>query len=336
MILAIESSCDETSVAIVNDSQVLSNVISSQYFHSKYGGVIPELASRAHLKAISKITKESLNIANVQISDISAVTVTNSPGLAGSLIVGTSFAKGFALSNRLPIIPVNHIEGHLYSGFLQDSSIKFPVISMVVSGGHTAIFLVNSFNDYTMIGSTKDDAAGEAFDKIAKLIGLDYPGGPLIDKYAKNGNPQKYDFPRPMIYENNFNFSFSGLKTSVRYFIHKNFPNGISETELNDICASAQQAIVDVLVKKVINAAKKNKINTIIISGGVSSNSKLRSDLNTISTKNGIKAIAPELSYCVDNAAMIGFIGELKFKENPNFYNSLTFTVNSNQLRAKK
>jgi N6-L-threonylcarbamoyladenine synthase len=334
MILAIESSCDETSVAVVNNSNVLSNVISSQYFHSKFGGVIPELASRAHLKACSAITKESLDFAGVKMSDIKAIAVTHKPGLAGSLIVGSSFAKGLALMNNLPIIPVNHIEGHLFSGCLQDSTLEFPFISMVVSGGHTAIFLVQSYDEYKMIGSTKDDAAGEAFDKIAKLMGIPYPGGPLIDKYAKDGDSQKYDFPRPMIHESNFDFSFSGLKTSVRYYIHKNFPEGIPDSEINNLCASVQQAIVDVLVKKVINAAKYFKIKSIVIAGGVSANSQLRNDLSSKAGKLGIKAIAPEMTYCVDNAAMIGFIGEMKFKSNPELYNSLTFTVNSTALRA--
>jgi N6-L-threonylcarbamoyladenine synthase len=198
-ILAIESSCDETSAAVVENSQVLSNIISSQHFHGKYGGVVPELASRAHLKAISEIVIEALESTNTKMGDLDALAVTSKPGLIGSLIVGSNFTKGLTLKYGLPLVPVNHIEGHLYSGCLEDSSLEFPFISLVVSGGHTAIFHVNGWNEYEIIGLTRDDAAGEAFDKIAKLMGLTYPGGPLIDKYARNGDPKKYDFPRPML-----------------------------------------------------------------------------------------------------------------------------------------
>lgn len=334
MILAIESSCDETSVAVLEKSNVLSNIISSQYFHSKYGGVVPELASRAHLNTIYSLTHEALEVAKVDINSIDAIAVTNKPGLAGSLIVGTSFAKGLSLSRGLPIIPVNHIEGHLFSGCLQDSSLEFPFVSMVVSGGHTSIFLVNSFDEYHTVGSTKDDAAGEAFDKIAKLMGLPYPGGPLIDKNAKLGNPFRYDFPRPMIHDPNYDFSFSGLKTSVRYFIHKNFPNGISENEIYDLSASVQQAIIDVLVRKLINAAKHYHVKSIVIAGGVSANSQLRKELKAEADKHKMSMIAPAMNYCVDNAAMIGFIGELKYLSNKNHYDNLKFTVNSTAIRA--
>jgi N6-L-threonylcarbamoyladenine synthase len=335
MILAIESSCDETSASVVENSIVYSNIISSQYFHAKYGGVVPELASRAHLQTISSITSESLVKAGVTIQDIKAIAVTTQPGLAGSLIVGSNFAKGLALKNNLPIIPVNHIEGHLFSGCLQNQSLEFPFIAMVVSGGHTAIFWVNSFSQYEIVGLTKDDAAGEAFDKIAKLMGLDYPGGPLIDKYAKLGNEDKYNFPRPMINENNFDFSFSGLKTSVRYFIHKNFPDGLTQENINDLSASVQKAIVDVLTTKVIKAAKKYKTKSIVIAGGVSANSGLRYHLENVAKKNKMQMIAPEMMYCVDNAAMIGFIGEKKYNENPDDYYNYDFTVNSNALRSK-
>lgn len=334
MILAIESSCDETSVSIVNNSEVLSNVISSQYFHSRFGGVVPELASRAHLKAIHQITYEALTIAGVAINDINAIAVTNQPGLAGSLIVGSNFAKGLSLKYNLPVVPVNHIEGHLFSGCLQDPTLEFPFISLVVSGGHTALFYVKSFNDYDIIGLTRDDAAGEAFDKIAKLMGLPYPGGPVIDRLAMKGNPKAYDFPRPMIHDDNFDFSFSGLKTSVRYFIHKNFSGDLSDIVLNDLAASAQCAIVEVLTVKTLKAAKKYGVRSITIAGGVSSNSGLRNNLQIEANKRKIKLIAPELLYCVDNAAMIGFIGERKFSQNPENYNSLDFTVNSNALRA--
>lgn len=337
LILAIESSCDETSAAVLHGSNVLSNVISSQLFHSKYGGVVPELASRSHLQKISEITKQALEESKKSISEIEAIAVTTSPGLMGALLVGSSFAKGLALANSIPIIPTNHIEGHLYSGCLEDESLEFPFLSMVVSGGHTSIFLVKDYNNYEIIGSTKDDAAGEAFDKIGKMMGLPYPAGPIIDKLAKNGNPKKYDFPRSMIHSNDYNFSFSGLKTSVRYFIQKNFVDGINENELNDMAASVQEAIVDVLVKKCDNAILEFKPKGIVISGGVSANSLLRSKIQEIATKRKIKSVCPEMSYCLDNAAMIGFIASKRINlENKNNYMNLSFKTGSNPIRAKK
>nr|MDA3843437.1 tRNA (adenosine(37)-N6)-threonylcarbamoyltransferase complex transferase subunit TsaD [Candidatus Kapabacteria bacterium] len=239
-ILSIESSCDETSAAIICESKVLTNVISSQIFHSKFGGVIPELASRAHLQYISAITEESLKQAKMTMKDIDAVAVTSEPGLIGSLIVGSNFAKGLALKYDLPIIPVNHIEGHLFTGSLHDPTLEFPFVALVVSGGHTTLFLVKSYNEYDILGSTVDDAAGEAFDKIATLMGLPYPGGPEIDKLAKEANPKAYDFPRSMIGSGDYNFSFSGLKTSVRYFLAKEFKEGIPEELKPDLCASVQ------------------------------------------------------------------------------------------------
>ena len=336
MILAIESSCDETSAAVVDNSVVLSNIISSQYFHSKFGGVVPELASRAHLVSVSDITHEALDKSGIDIGSINALAVTNRPGLAGSLIVGTNFAKGLALKYKLPIVPVNHIEGHLFSGFLQDNNLEFPFTALVVSGGHTVIFLVRSYDDYEVVGMTRDDAAGEAFDKIAKLMGLPYPGGPHIDKLAKLGNAHKYEFPKPMLHDDNYDFSFSGLKTSVRYFIHKNFHSGIPEDVMPDLAASVQQAIVEVLTVKTIRAAKKYSVKSIIIAGGVSANSGLRHMMNVKCNQAGIKMVAPDMMYCVDNAAMIGFIGELKFNAQPDAYQDLKFTVNSNALRAAK
>ena len=245
-ILAFESSCDETSVSVIENGGIKSNIISSQLFHTNYGGVVPELASRAHLELISLLTRQALEESNSTMNEIEAIAVTTEPGLIGSLIVGSSFAKGLSLKYNLPIIPVNHIEGHLYSGSLENKEIEFPYICLVVSGGHTAIFKVNSYNDYDILGLTRDDAAGEAFDKIAKLMGLPYPGGPAIDKLAKTGDPQKYDFPRPMLHDPNFDFSFSGLKTSVRYFLHKKYGENIPEEVLPDLCASVQAAIVEI------------------------------------------------------------------------------------------
>ncbi len=335
-ILAIESSCDETSASVIKDSEVLSNVISSQYFHGKYGGVVPELASRAHLKIISDITEEALEKASLSINDISALAVTSEPGLIGSLIVGSNYAKGLSLRYNLPVIPVNHIEGHIFSGFLHEKNAEFPVVNLVVSGGHTAIFFVESYNKYSIIGLTRDDAAGEAFDKIAKMIGLTYPGGPLVDQYAKSGNPKAYDFPRSMIHSHDYDFSFSGLKTSVRYFIRDKFPDGVPEEKLPDLCASVQSAIVDVLVHKTINAARDKKVNGIVISGGVSANSQLRADMAIRAEKFGIKTYAPAMGFCMDNAAMIGFIAEKRLAElgREQFFN-LEYTVSATALRAK-
>jgi len=335
-ILAIESSCDETSVAVVENSEIKSNVISSQYFHSKFGGVIPELASRTHLQTITEVYRQALMEASLTINDIDAIAVTNQPGLLGSLVVGINFAKGLALAHNLPIIPINHIEGHIYSGYLQDPSCGFPAISLVVSGGHTALFYVKSFNEYEIIGLTRDDAAGEAFDKISKLMNLGYPGGPIIDRLAKEGNPRFVEFPRSMINSNDFDFSFSGLKTSFRYFIQKNFPHGLTEQNKRDLAASVQTAIVDVLVAKTLKAAKQFQVDYVIVAGGVSANSQLKAQMTTELEKLGIKAIFPNIKLSMDNAAMIGFLAEKKIEElGTNSFRDFTFVANANALRAK-
>lgn len=335
-ILAIESSCDETSVAIIKDGKILSNIISSQYFHSKYGGVIPELASRAHLKSISDIYHQALEESKLSINDIQVIAVTNQPGLMGSLVVGTNFAKGLALRNNLPIIPINHIEGHIYSSYLENSDYDFPSVALVVSGGHTALFYVKSYSEYEIIGLTRDDAAGEAFDKVSKLMGLGYPGGPLIDKLAKEGNPNFVEFPRSMINSGDFDFSFSGLKTSFRYFIQKNFEGEIDLKSKQDLAASVQSAIVDVLVAKTIKAAKKYKVKTIAVSGGVSANSELRLKMNESGNKIKIKVAFPSIRLSMDNAAMIGFLAEKKFMNaHQNDFRDFTFVASANSLRAR-
>lgn len=333
-ILAIESSCDDTSISIINGNEVLSNVISSQAIHNSFGGIVPELASRAHINNISKLTYLSLKEANIKINEINAIAVTSEPGLMGSLIVGSSFAKGLSLKYNLPLIPVNHIDGHIYSGCLEDKTLKFPFISLVVSGGHTSLFLVNSYVDFETIGMTKDDAAGEAFDKISKLMGLGYPGGPVIDKLAKDGNPTKYDFPRSMINSDDFNFSFSGLKTSVRYFIQKNFELPLDEQEKKDLAASVQSAIVDVLIHKTIKAANKYKVKNIVIGGGVSANSLLRNEFLQLESK-GFKIVQPKMEYCIDNAAMIGFMASKKLENSDTKFNDLKFKVSSRPMRSK-
>jgi N6-L-threonylcarbamoyladenine synthase len=337
LILAIESSCDETSIAVLENGKILSNIISSQYFHSQYGGVIPELASRAHLNTIGIIFQEALNEAKVNINQIEAIAVTNQPGLLGSLIVGTNFAKGLSIKYNLPIVPINHIEGHLYSGFIDDPHISFPLISLVVSGGHTALFYVSSFNDYEIVGLTRDDAAGEAFDKIAKFLGLGYPGGPIIDKLAKQGKPDKYKFPRSMINSGDFDFSFSGLKTSVKNFINKNFPKEIQNEDLNDIAASVQSAIVDVLVSKTLAAASKYQVKSIIVAGGVSANSQLKNEMIEKGNEKGFIVSFPGIKLSMDNAAMIGFLAQQKINElSLSDFKNLTFTAEANSLRSKK
>lgn len=335
-ILAIESSCDETSAAIVENSRALCNIISSQHFHGRYGGVVPELASRAHLAIVSQIVENALETAGKTIGDIDAIAATSAPGLVGSLIVGSNFAKGLALRCDLPVVPVNHIEGHIYSASLEDPSLEFPFLSLVVSGGHTTLFNVKSFSEYEVLGSTLDDAAGEAFDKIAKLLGLGYPGGPAIDSLSRKGDRKAYDFPRSMLRSGDFNFSFSGLKTSVRYFVQKSFPSGVPEERLPDLAASVQEAIVDALTAKTIAAAKKTKVKSIAVSGGVSANSRLREKIQSQCEKLNIKFVAPKMEYCMDNAAMIAYLAEKKAAENLESYRDLTYTVNPSALRAGK
>lgn len=336
-ILGIETSCDETSAAVIQDGKTLSNVISSQAIHNYFGGVVPEIASRIHIQIISKVVVDALKKANTKIDEIDGIAVTYQPGLIGSLVVGTNFAKGLSLKYHKPLIPIDHIEGHIYSGFLEGEEISFPFISLVVSGGHTALFLVNSFNEYEMIGATRDDAAGEAFDKIGKLLGLGYPAGPIIDKLAKEGNPKRFNFPRGLISSDDFDFSFSGLKTSVRYFLEKTYPRGISEQDLPDLCASIQEAIVDVLVAKCKRAIYQFNINTLVIAGGVSANSRLRQLANDTFSNLGIKIIIPKLQFCMDNAAMIGLLGEFKLKEKlgDNIFFDYKFKANPTPKRSR-
>ena len=338
IILAIESSCDETSAAVIQNDTVLSNIISSQTIHEQYGGVIPELASRAHLQAISLIIEKAMNEAQKEFADLTSIAVTTEPGLAGALLVGSSFAKGLGLKLGIPVIPVHHIEGHMYSGMLEHPECTFPFIALIVSGGHTSIFLVKEFGQEIVLGSTKDDAAGEAFDKIGKMLGLGYPAGPRIDALAKEGNPKAYQFPRALIHESHYDFSFSGLKTSVRYFLQREFPDGVhDESILRDICASVQEAIIEVLIHKLLRASKEYRIKNIIVAGGVSANSRLRSALQSASEKRPITIFLPKLSYCMDNAAMIGFLGSLKLKHlGEEAFQSLQFTVNSRAIRTTR
>lgn len=312
VILGIESSCDDTSASICIDGKILSNIIANQLVHQNYGGVVPELASRVHQQNIVPAVQEAISKAKIHKNDIDAVAFTRGPGLLGSLLVGTSFAKAFALANKLPLIEVNHMQAHILAHFI-DAKPAFPFLCLTVSGGHTQIVLVKDYFDMEIIGQTTDDAAGEAFDKTAKILGLPYPGGPLIDKFAKEGNPNAFKFPEPQIPA--FDFSFSGLKTSILYFVRdqvKADPDFIGNN-MNDICASVQNRIVTILLNKLKKAAAEYKINRVAIAGGVSANSGLRDGLNNTAAELGWEVFIPQFQYCTDNAGMIAIAGYYKY-----------------------
>lgn len=329
-ILGIETSCDETSVAVIRDGKLLSNIISSQIVHQQYGGVVPELASRAHQQLIVPIVNESLAKAEVRKEELSAIAVAAGPGLMGSLLVGVNFGKAFAYGLGVPFIAVNHMEAHIYSNFIEDPSPAFPFLNLTVSGGHTQLVLVKDEFTYEIVGETMDDAAGEAFDKVAKMLKLEYPGGPQIDKFAKNGNPDAIKFPRPYATEDDLNFSFSGIKTSVLYYLrdHNLRDTSIPDNQLADLCASFQSAVVDVLVNKTILAAKKFRVNDIAVAGGVSANSHLRYRMKTEAEKNGFQLFIPKFEYCTDNGAMIAEVGYRKFLRQ--MFSSLDVTATAN------
>jgi N6-L-threonylcarbamoyladenine synthase len=312
-VLAIETSCDDTGAAVVLDGRkILSNVVSSQVpIHQKYGGVVPELASRRHIESIVPIVKEALEIAKLTLSEIDGIAVTQGPGLVGSLLVGLSFAKSIAFATGLPFIGVNHIEAHLSAIFLEEKSPRFPFIGLVVSGGHTSLFRVDGFGKYRRLGQTRDDAAGEAFDKVAKLLGLGYPGGPIIDELSKTGNPKAIRFPRASLGKDSFDFSFSGLKTAVVNYVkaHPEPPGGYSEDLIKDIVSSFQEAVVEVLVKKTVQAAQHQGLKRIVLSGGVAANQRLRQKIKEESFEQKLKVYIPSPSFCTDNAAMVGVVG---------------------------
>lgn len=320
IILAIESSCDDTSAAILRDDVVLSNVVANQLVHEEYGGVVPELASRAHQQNIVPVVQKAISDANILKTDINAIAFTRGPGLMGSLLVGTSFAKGFALSLGVPLIEVNHLHAHVLAHFIKEDSgdhniPEFPFLCLLVSGGNSQIIHVKNYDELEIIGQTIDDAAGEAFDKSAKVLGLPYPGGPLIDKYAKMGNKESFVFAKPRIAD--YDYSFSGLKTSFLYFLRdslKENENFIDEN-LYDLCASLQKTIIDILMEKLIRASKDLEINNIAIAGGVSANSGLREELEKIAKSKKWKTFIPKFSYTTDNAAMIGISGYFKYLE---------------------
>ena len=315
-ILAIESSCDDTSAAVLKNDRVLSNIIANQEVHAKYGGVVPELASRAHQQHIVPVVQQALTRAGISKEELSAIAFTRGPGLMGSLLVGTSFAKSMALGLNIPLLAVNHMQAHILAHFIQDESQKmpeFPFLCLTISGGHTQIVKVDKNLNFEVLGETIDDAVGEAYDKSAKILGLPYPGGPLIDKYAQLGNPKAFQFSKPKV--TGLNFSFSGLKTAILYFIQKQEkenPNFIKE-HLNDICASIQYTIVDILIDKLKKAVKETEITQIAIAGGVSANSEIRKKLQVAEKHWGWKTFVPKFEFTTDNAAMIGIAGYFQY-----------------------
>ncbi len=321
IILGVESSCDDTSAAIIKDGYILSNVIASQEVHKSYGGVVPELASRAHQQNIIPVVDQALKRAEVELKDIKAVAFTRGPGLLGSLLVGTSFSKGFALANNIPLIEVNHLQAHVLANFIKEPNKdfkhpSFPFITLLVSGGNSQIIVVRDYLNMEVIGQTIDDAAGEAFDKCAKVMGLPYPGGPIVDKYAKEGNPNVFKFNKPKI--QGLDYSFSGLKTSFLYFLRdklKEEPNFIEEN-LKDLCASLQKTIVDILLNKLKRAVKETGIKQIAIAGGVSANSGLQDAMYKLAEENKWEVFIPKLGYSLDNAGMVAVTGYYKYLKN--------------------
>ena len=323
-VLGIETSCDETAAAICSNGKILSNVVSQQLIHSKFGGVIPEIASREHELLLNQVVNHAMFKSGIKLNELDAISVTQGPGLAGTLLTGISFAKGLGLGLGIPVVPVNHLEGHIFANFLANEKLEFPFVCLLVSGGHTQLWAIQDMSEYILLGETRDDAAGEAFDKGARILNLSYPGGPEIEKAAIGGNPEKIHFPRSLISKDSLEFSFSGLKTSLLYFM-----DDFKETrsiKLNDVIASYQKAIIDVLVEKVNRALNITGFKTCIIAGGVAANQSLRKELSSVLRSKEI--IFPELSFCTDNAAMIGYVGELKLK-NGN-YESINFSVKPN------
>jgi N6-L-threonylcarbamoyladenine synthase len=312
-ILAIESSCDDTSAAVFKNGSVVTNFICNQKIHEQYGGVVPELASRDHIKNIVPTVEEALKKSNTKLEDIDVFACTIAPGLIGSLMVGVCYTKGLAMAMNKPIIGVNHMQAHVLANFIDEPTPKFPCLCLTVSGGHTQIVLVKNFLEHEVIGETLDDAAGEAFDKTAKMLGLPYPGGPLIDKYAQQGDEKKFEFPEPKIPD--LNFSFSGLKTSVLYFLQKQKIQNekFIEENLNDICASVQSRIVSILLNKLNKASTQTGIKEICIAGGVSANSGLRTKVNELAQQKGWNVFVPKFEYCTDNAAMIAITAYQKY-----------------------
>ncbi len=315
VILAIESSCDETSASVITNGKVLNNIIASQEVHRKYGGVVPELASRAHQQNIVMVVQEALQSSGLRSADLDAIAFTKGPGLIGSLLVGVSFAKGLALAHRIPLIEVNHMEAHVLAHFIEDPKPEFPFICLTVSGGHTQLVLVRDPYAMTVIGETQDDAVGEAFDKAAKIMDLPYPGGPLIDQYAQTGNVKAYKFPLSSM--PGLDFSFSGIKTAFLYFLRdevKKDPDFIAKN-INDICASLQDHLIRMLLSRLEEACTQYKITRVAIAGGVSANSGLRSALKNLGERKNWQVFIPKFEYCTDNAAMIAMAAHFKYRK---------------------
>ena len=316
-ILGIESSCDDTSAAVICNGRVLSNIVANQEIHAKYGGVVPELASRAHQQHIVPVVQQAIEQAGITKENLHAISFTRGPGLMGSLLVGTSFAKSLALGLDIPLIDVNHMQGHILAHFIKEENTEmppFPFVCLTISGGHTQIVRVTDYFTFEVLGETIDDAVGEAFDKSAKILGLPYPGGPLVDKYAQLGNPKKFSFTKPKV--GDLDFSFSGLKTGILYFIQRNLKENpkFIEENLHDICASIQHTIVEILMEKLKNTVKKTGIKHIAIAGGVSANSEIRKRLQLAQKHWGWTTYIPKFEYTTDNAAMIAITGYLKYK----------------------
>ncbi|PIQ95295.1 MAG: tRNA (adenosine(37)-N6)-threonylcarbamoyltransferase complex transferase subunit TsaD [Nitrospinae bacterium CG11_big_fil_rev_8_21_14_0_20_56_8] len=317
-VLGIETSCDETAAALVEDgTRIHSNVIADQAdLHAPYGGVVPELAGRRHIEQIDRVIQQALTQANVSLSGIDLIAVTVGPGLIGSLLVGLNVARGLAYTLKIPLVPVNHLEGHLFSIFLQEK-VEFPYLALSVSGGHTDLYRVDSIGHFSLLGRTRDDAAGEAFDKVAKMMGLGYPGGPVIEKTARGGNPATHQFPRPLLERDSLDFSFSGLKTSVRNLLIKREGGVVPWVSDADIAAGFQEAAVDVLVTKVLRACEQENLCRVVVTGGVAANGVLRERIQMRARERGIGVFIPQPVFCTDNAAMIACAGYFRFQENP-------------------
>ena len=313
-LLALETSCDETALAVLEDGKrVLANLVASQEeLHRRYGGIVPELASRKHMELILPLAEETLRQAGLGLEEIEAVAVTNGPGLVGSLVIGVSFAKAVAFARGLPLLAVDHLNAHFLAAFLEERKPAFPFLALVVSGGHTALFYVKDYLDYYLLGQTRDDAAGEAFDKVAKLLGLGYPGGRIISRLAERGNPKSILLPRPLLNKENFDFSFSGLKTAVANFVNDLRKKGLS-LPVHDLCASFEQAVVDVLVEKTLKAMKAFGLKNLVVAGGVASNRRLRQSFEEKAREEGFSLFLPRPDYCTDNAAMVGVCGYHKW-----------------------
>ena len=323
MILGIESSCDDTAAAICNHGNILSNIVSSQQIHKDFGGVVPEVASREHERLLNYSVEKALDDAEISLNDLDAIGVTKGPGLAGTLLTGVCFAKGLSQSLNIPILGINHLEAHIYANFLTDPKLTYPLVCLLVSGGHTQLWLVKEMADYVLLGESRDDAAGEAFDKGARILGLDYPGGPAIEKMAHNGDSKSIDFPRAFYKDESLEFSFSGLKTSLLYFMEKKDKSVV----LADIAASYQKAILDVLVSKLSTAVKRKDVRTCVIAGGVAANNELRNMVKkTIGEE--ISVLYPESALCTDNAAMVAYLSELYMEKG--FTSPIDFDVSPN------